>query len=225
MNYEIHSKENYEKFRKIPLYSIAITYKCNWFCNYCLVQTHLRPEPTFDEIKEKIQSIPDNVRVTLSGGEPGTQSKEIVKYIFDELQRKQCIIEINTNGLFFEKFPEWENSVYRYFYHCSEKLEGNIKLPPKHLYHKIDFMITLTDELFPRLEKFINYWLTLEINKKIFIYGGVELYQFKGTHPILSKKNAFKVLRLYKSIMDKESYEYMYRSSLSINQDKGTTFL
>ena len=51
-------------------YTIYFTCKCNWNCNYCIMDTHnIKNEPK--NILENINNIEDNLFVSISGGEPG----------------------------------------------------------------------------------------------------------------------------------------------------------
>lgn len=183
-------------------YCIMVTYKCQWDCKYCIVNTHSQPEVDFKTLQQKLSQIPNGAEVSLSGGEPGLLDKESMKYVFETLIEKQCYIKVNTNGLFFKTYPEYDKYVRSYLYHFSENLvlEQNYYIPTVD-HSKITFMLVVTNENTVRLEDFLNKFNTL----KFSIFSAVKNNIEDDTN-ILSKKNAFDIFKKYKHRINKESY-------------------
>jgi organic radical activating enzyme len=103
-------------------YVLHITKKCNWFCRYCIVDTHNSEDIYINDILKHIDNIPNNSVVNLSGGEPGILSSDKLNLIFNKLRIKECEININTNGLFFKNHKNLDKYISNYFYHLSEDL-------------------------------------------------------------------------------------------------------
>lgn len=206
-------------------YGISITFKCNWHCDYCIINTHAQPEVEFSKLKEKIESIEPCSKVSVTGGEPGLASKEVVEYVINELFKKNCIIEINTNGEFLRKYYYLNDKIDHYFYHISEDLLS-LNIVPNIDHTKIDFMITVTDDMMSRIDDFLLMYNKI-IHKKIFMYAAFNLLgNSKDWQPkTLSKKNALKLISKYKNIMDKECLEYIFENCLAINKKANKRFL
>lgn len=105
--------------------NIFITYKCNWFCKYCITNTHNQQEPDFDDIVKQANKVLPASRVNISGGEPGLVSYNKLALIIDILNKKNCNIRVYTNGEFF-KHTNLLNKVNMFIYHCSENLDNII---------------------------------------------------------------------------------------------------
>lgn len=194
-------------------YCLMLTFKCNWFCDFCATDTHTKPEVTFKDIKNKLNIVQNNSEVSISGGEPGLISKDRMKYIISELKKKNAIININTNGTFFKNFSEYHNDIDSYFYHCSEKLDNKVEMLP---FDNIDYMIVVTNDTFPNLEKF------LKINEhiKYFHIFGADKYQVNGKPgKFLSKINSLKIYTKFKNRIDPESYHYLLERCTVVNKE------
>jgi len=74
-------------------------------------------------------NIPENSSVSLSGGEIGTLNRKQVSTLFSLLKSKNVTIDVLTNGLFIERYPEYLNQVSEVLYHCLEDLSGDIQFP------------------------------------------------------------------------------------------------
>ena len=179
-------------------YELVITYKCNWFCDYCAVDTHNQKEPN---ISNKIDLIEDGSNVTLSGGELGLLKEDKLLKIIKILLNKNCNLAINTNGLFIKVHPK----LFKYFeyilYHCSENLniiDIPIDLLPNEIKHKTDYLLVLTDNNIDNLDSFLKRYPYVFKMVPSTMPNGI-----KGT--ILSKYNYFKILKKYYKFMDNES--------------------
>jgi len=174
-------------------YCVNVTSKCNWDCEYCIVDTKNKREPDFNKTKEIINKIPNNSLVMLSGGEPGTLKKEYMEELFDILRIKNCRIQINTNGLFFENFLYLDKYICHYLYHCSENLDDIVKIPNVSPY-KLCYIIVVTDNNLEKLEDFINN--NTHIRLKILLGHN------KKGQKTLSIKNKLSIFTKYKSCID-----------------------
>jgi len=115
-------------------YELDVTYDCNWHCDYCIAYTHEQPNRKFEDVLEEVENLPENISsVTLAGGEPGMLSKEQIEEIMISLIEKNKIIDLMTNGLFFEKYPNLVRFTDEIFYHCVEdlSLRKDIKFYPE----------------------------------------------------------------------------------------------
>jgi len=101
---------------------IFVTYKCNWFCTYCITNTHIMKEPKYEDVIKQAESVPDNFNVYISGGEPGLLQDEKMFKILSILKNKNCNIKMFTNGLFFN-LKKSKQLVDECIYHCSENLD------------------------------------------------------------------------------------------------------
>jgi len=108
---------------------IQVTNKCNWNCDYCLVDVHNMDKIPFGQVIDKIKNLPDNSEVTLSGGEPGLLKPEEMKTLLSLLQEKNCSIDLLTNGLFFKRHLKDYDQIKSSLYHCVETLDDEIEFP------------------------------------------------------------------------------------------------
>lgn len=191
-------------------YYIHITFKCNWYCDYCSEGTHTRPVITFDYIKEEVNKVPHGANVTISGGEPGIAKKEIVYWVFEQLLSKGCSISVNTNGLFFKKFPDLCDKVDNFLYHCSEHLDEDELYIPDVDQSKIDYLLVITDDTMHRLEYYVNKYSYI----KFVVFGATETYYAKrGQGASLSRTNGFKIYKEYKDKINPISYMHLITRS------------
>lgn len=151
---------------------LPVTNRCNWFCSYCLVDTHNRDLLPIEEVLKTISEIPDGTSVTLSGGEPGMLERKNIELIIQKLQEKNCNIDLLTNGLFLTRYNDLLVNISEVFYHCIEDIPSFIKNNKE-----IDFGINL-----PTHDKFD------------FIYVIVVLYED------LVSGNAQKIIEKYPDI-------------------------
>lgn len=187
-------------------YTIYFTFKCNWDCDYCIMDTHNQNEP--QNIIENAKSINNNSFVSISGGEPGLGKKNIVEEVFAILINKNCTIHLNTNGVFLEKFPHLLKHVNSITYHCSEYLDDpNFKRYP-HL-EQLSYEITVTDDMMEKLDNFFEknsdlQFLVFSADKKYNKYGKVNKH--------LSKANIIKIYKKYKKFILNESLSKLFES-------------
>ncbi len=170
---------------------IVLTYKCNWNCSYCCVDTHNQKDIDQEILFKKIDTILSEYKdynITLSGGEVGLLDKSIILYIIDKL--KFFNLSLNTNGLFLEKYPELISKFNNILYHCSPELDDrNVLL---NLPNHIQYMIVITDNNITNLELFLNY------------YNDIKFHLVPASNPwnvqkpILSKKNKLMILKKYR---------------------------
>ena len=108
---------------------LALTFRCNWFCDYCVADTHNQPERTFDQVLEIVNSVEPGTEVTLSGGEPGLLKRQQLEQVITLLKDKGCPIDLLTNGLFFKRHAPLIKEFGKIHYHCVEYLPGDIEFP------------------------------------------------------------------------------------------------
>jgi organic radical activating enzyme len=135
---------------------LILTYKCNWFCEYCCVDTHKQLPLSFDDIKLKLKKVLPNYNVTLSGGEVGLLSENIILFVIEYLKNINCSISLNTNGLFIKKFPHLLFYFDEILYHCSENLNPNDNIIKNINHNNIQYLLVLTDNNFPLFNDFLS---------------------------------------------------------------------
>jgi organic radical activating enzyme len=208
--------ENYEFFQGgldgANSYTLYLTYKCNWFCDYCSEDTHNRNNITFEEIKNKVNAIPPNSDVALTGGEPGVLKRDVLVWVLTELKSKGCFINVNTNGTFFKKHKELCDIPDSFLYHCTEHLEDDdIYIPDFVAREKIDFQLVITDSTMHRVEYYINKYPDI----KFLIFGADNVI---GAG--LSRSNGFKVYLKYKEKIDPNSTMHLITTCREVNDIK-----
>jgi len=206
------------RYKKNLTYEIFLTYKCNWDCKYCCVDTHSKNDIDINLIKELLKKIKSNSNVVLSGGEVGLLNLNIINYVIQKLKEKNCKIGINTNGLFIKKYFNILKRFFKYkiYFHCSEDLK-EFYLPKNNFIHSIsdllkfqniDFLLIIDDENINRLETFLNKYKKYNLKYSI-IPATNDLKNSKIT--TLSIKN-YKRLLKFKEFMTKESKYYLINS-------------
>jgi len=185
---------------------LIVTYLCNWSCDFCAVDTHNKPLINREDLENKLQKIDDmreeNLAVTISGGEPGLLSEEIILYILDYLDILGASISLNTNGLFLEKYPNLIERFDYILYHCSESLDfSDVKMYEN---SKIDYMIVVNDTNFKNYTDFMDRFA--ETGKEIDVIPAT--YADGGLDKILSPKNRNRLL------VSKKNYPFISEKSL-----------
>lgn len=186
-------------------YELVLTYKCNWNCSYCAVDTHNQKELSLDEVKQKIQKIENDSNVTLSGGELGTMRKENLLEIIELLEAKNCNLAINTNGLFLRVHRDLMHRFEYILYHCSEDLKEIALLPDEFDSSYTQYMIVVDDLNFPNLESFLQKYP----NIKFDIVPSTMPLGVNNT--ILSYENKVKIFTKYHKHMTEESKYYIMK--------------
>lgn len=138
---------------------LAVTYKCNWHCEYCLVDTHNQPDRHFSQVLCDIVKLDDGTEVTLSGGEVGLLSRRALNAIVVALKGKSCPIDLLTNGLMFKKHRGLLRCFEEIWYHCVEHLADDAEIEyPHEDQSKVLYIVVATDKELESgsLLKFIN---------------------------------------------------------------------
>ena len=197
-------------------YCLTVQYKCNWKCDYCIVDTHSQKEITKDELIHKLEIIEPGSEVSITGGEPGLISKELLEFIFSELKKKHCQINVNTNGTFFEKYPEYYQYIQNYLYHCSEHLDLSIPIIiPDNPDNKIDYLLVVTDNTYQNIEEFIKKYPNILFH----IYAADPVMVNGQSGKFLSKQNAFKIIKQFKDRIHPNSYKSLFNISNVANKN------
>lgn len=202
-------------------YEIIITYKCNWSCEYCSIDTHNKQKLNpinIENLIKKIRQIPktDNLNIILSGGEPGMLEKNIFKTILKEILklfskdkeiRKNQKLQINTNGLVLQKYPKLIKKFFDIIsYHCSADLNINDKILNCSYFNnkKIYYILIITDKNIIKLEEFINN------NKdiKFYIVEGSDPFIHKS---LLNSKYKMNIVKKFSKNIEAESKYYLMK--------------
>lgn len=180
---------------------LVITWVCQWHCEYCCVDTHNRPKLPFDEVKKKLDKVIPGYNVTLSGGEPGALKRHQLEYIIEELEKKNCTISINTNGLFIKKYPDLVDKMQEVLYHCSE----DISLDDDVLIGNYKYLLIVTDNNFNRLGTFLEKYPNITFN----LVAATNPEGIGG--PVLSMEHKHRMLKLYHNRMTKDSIKRVFK--------------
>jgi len=188
-------------------YTLYVTYKCNWRCDYCSEDTWNRPR--VNNLQEKLDAIVEGSDVSITGGEPGILPKDIMEDVIRQLKEKKCIINVNTNGTFFKRFKYLDEQVDSYLYHCSEQLEDEEIIIPDIDQNKIQYMLVITDDNMDRLEYYVSKYPNIN-----FLVFGADNVIGKG----LSRKNGFEISRKYRGRIDDDSHIHLITTCWEVNQ-------
>jgi organic radical activating enzyme len=142
---------------------LVVTWVCNWFCDYCCVDTHNRPKLTMEEVKAKLDRVIPGYNVTLSGGEVGTMKRDDIEFILSELESKGCPVSINTNGLFIKRYRDLLPRFDTILYHCSEDLDINDDIIIDSELN-LQYLLIVTDNNFNRLDAFLAKYPDIKFN-------------------------------------------------------------
>jgi len=187
-------------------YCISVTFECNWDCNYCCVDTHNKVEPTQEFILDQARSVEPGSTVSLTGGEPGLISEDFLVKILAILQEKGCRIKVNTNGMFFRKFPQYLDQIYGFLYHASIDLRNKVWLPKGYEDLNINYLIVVDDDSFPRLPTFLernsHIEFTIRSADKCIVHG--------KPGSALSPSNRIKLYTQFKHLIDEEDLPNLF---------------
>lgn len=177
---------------------LVVTWVCNWHCEYCCVDTHNRPTLSMDEVKRKLDAVIPGYHVTLSGGEVGSMKRTDIEYILNELNKKDCVIHINTNGLFIKRYRDLCDRFGSILYHCSEDINpaDDIIIDPT---LDIEYLLIVTDNNFDRLGEFLLKYPSIQFN----LVAASNPKDIFG--PELSNPLKHKMLALYYTRMTEDS--------------------
>jgi len=180
---------------------LEVTFRCNWNCDYCLVDTHDRDDIDFKDTMEYIHSLDDNTEVSISGGEPGMLKREEITEIILLLKSKNCELDLITNGLFIEKYPDLLHNFESISYHCVEYIEDDIVV---YDYDNIVYNIVVTSVNMNKLDWFFNKHKDLNIKFKLLI-------NFRKSNKV-KIKDFLNLIKKYESLVDvkETNKEFMF---------------
>lgn len=169
-------------------YTLDVTYECNWFCPYCVCDTHSQLKRSFETVLEKLKEVENDSILSLSGGEPGMLSEDQLKQIVKIAKEKNCRLEVITNGTIFN-YPKICKDIDLFYYHCSIDLNHRGQVNKKYK-DKCFFTVNAYDSNMSRITKFF------EVNSDIAItiVPTVEAIVQGVKGPSLSRENAQKIL-------------------------------
>jgi hypothetical protein len=192
-------------------YCLLITFKCDWDCSYCIVDTHNQDEPKPQDIFDSIDSLKNGSLVSLAGGEPGMAKKEFLVEIIQRLLEKNCNIHMDTNGLFFRRYPELVKYIEYFFYHVQDDLTNyDVYMPIINV--PMDYVIIADDTNFHLVRDFL-----LNVDLPIHVHRARKNENQNLTS--LSIKNAFKLYNEIKDIIPKESILQLLGENTSVDQN------
>lgn len=185
-------------------YDLYLTHKCNWFCEYCVIDTHNLPYLSTETVLKNLEEIPNNARVKLFGGEPGMAQPELVHKVMQRLKEKNCSTFLSTNGLFLKRFPEYNNSFDEILYHCSETLEDP-NFERYENFNNIKYQITVSDKDYVNLDNFLKYNNDL----KFSIYSAQQGPITKDGNT-LSRKYTIEIVKKYMKQINRDSLQNLF---------------
>lgn len=155
------------------MFEIEITYKCNWNCEYCCVQTHTKKAFQNEEIINNLKKSSNNFidlnggALTISGGEPSLADSELIKEIYNLSKEHNFQLLLNSNGrIFYPKvYPIFKDMIkdIEINWHVSENCEwfDNIywilSLIEKDSLN-VQPMLVVTNNNIINLDNFMNNW-------------------------------------------------------------------
>ena len=183
---------------------LVVTWVCNWFCEYCCVDTHNRPKMTMEDVKVKLDKIIPGYNVTLSGGEVGSMKRSDIEFILNDLESKGCRPSINTNGLFIKRYRDLLPRFDTILYHCSEdiNLEADMIIDPE---LNLEYLLIVTDNNFDRLGPFLDKYPDIQFN----LVAATMPLNING--PTLNNANKHRMLAMYHKRMTKESIKRVFK--------------
>lgn len=186
-------------------FAFMLTRKCNWSCQYCAVKnSHDQGNGELlesDVISNAKKVLPKSI-VTLFGGEPGLASRNLIEKCIDILENKDCILYLETNGLFIQRYGDLLDHFHEILYHCSQELDLNDQFVQTE-FQRIRYLIVVHDQNFHKLESF------LDAHRKICfdIIEATYPYPDEMDGPRLSSANKTAIMTKFANRMTKESFK------------------
>jgi len=157
---KIHSKH-------VETVGILLTQKCNWTCEYCIAK-NFHINKTIDQILDEIENLPNHIKkITLSGGEPGMLEREDIEKIIQKAEDKNLEMNLLTNGLFMENFPDLVNRFVEVDYHCSQDLDNEIEflnLEKNYPNVRFHYLIVVSNKNIKNLDNFLSKYPNIIFN-------------------------------------------------------------
>lgn len=197
-------------------YCISVTYKCNWDCDYCCVDTHNQQEPAEETVLNYARQVKPFSHVSLSGGEPGMIEESLLIKLLDIFEEKKCVIGVNTNGMFWIKYSQYADRIDDYRYHCSLDLKNKVWKPPGHENMNIKYLIVVTDKNYPLLDSF----LTKNEDIPIVVYSADEAIVHGKPGTKLSAGNRIKLYQNFKHRIRMDNIDYLFSRNIRTNNCK-----
>jgi organic radical activating enzyme len=165
----------------------------------------------------QLEGVQKDDDVIINGGEPGMVKRQTMIAIMSKLEELQCNIEVNTNGMFFKTFPEYYPIVSHFNYHCSEMLLTDIEDLSKVNDDKVSYTLVITDESYPRLGEYLNKYPDITFK----IYAATQPYSILPNRTSLSKKNALRIVKEYRDILDRSALDKLFHHGCDGGSDGG----
>lgn len=176
------------------VFEIETTYKCNWNCEYCCVQTHTKRALSNEKILNNLKKSSNNYidlnggALTISGGEPSLTDPELIKEIYNLSKEHSFQLSLNTNGRIF--YPK----VYPIFKDIMKDIEINWHVSENcEWFEHIDWILSLiekdslivqpmlvvTNNNVINLDNFMDNWSKMTKDIKILIVPASNPYTGK----------------------------------------------
>ena len=199
------------------IFEIEITYKCNWNCEYCCVQTHTKKALSNEEIINNLKKSSNNFidlnggALTISGGEPSLADSKLIKEIYNLSKEYNFQLSLNSNGrIFYPKvYPIFKDIMkdIEINWHVSENckwfedIHWILSLIEKDSLN-VQPMLVVTNNNVINLDNFMDKWIKTAKTIKILIVPASNPY----TGRIYLDKNHQKVIyNKYKKHLTPES--------------------
>ena len=157
---KLHSKH-------VETVGILLTKQCNWTCEYCIAK-NFNIDKTIDQILQEIEDLPDHItKITLSGGEPGMLNRKDIEKIIEKAKNKNLEMNLLTNGLFIEKYPDLINEFIEIDYHCSQDLTEDIQfmnLEKNYPNVRFHYLIVVSNKNIINLDSFLEKYPDIIFN-------------------------------------------------------------
>jgi MoaA/NifB/PqqE/SkfB family radical SAM enzyme len=194
-------KIDFEQITSIH-YNVDLTFKCNWDCWYCCADTHNQDEQIDDaSVMNQLAKVPNNTIVSFAGGEPGMVSKDLIIKYCEILKEKNCVITVDTNGLFLEKYPDL---VVKYIsdvlYHTVQDVRSRKEIKLYHFDHipvndNFIYQLVVTNkDSFEDIEWYLNKYPQFQFA----VIGANAGYVKEVYQSGLDRKLGFKIYQKYK---------------------------
>ena len=171
--------------------ALITTYKCNWNCAYCIVDTHEKQKKSpisSYALFEKAKKVPAGSEVTLCGGEPGFLKEDQVEELLNLFKQKGCSLGLLTNGLFIKRYPQYLGQFDTVEYHCVESLEDDIEFPDLDQI-KFNYLIIVTNENYDQVDGFLDRYPHIKFRIVSNSKRGEELKRYDGFKLLMKNKH------------------------------------
>lgn len=185
-------------------YSLITTYKCNWDCPYC-IQSDLGKNRTTESVIDAVRKVDPRSWVSLSGGEPGMLTEDVLFEIVSILKEKDCITSICSNGQIF-RYPKIVEMSDHILYHCSMNMELGDVVIKNVTDTPVEYVVIVTDNNFNNLDPFLEKHSDINIG---LVPGSARSESARLNGDSLGNKNRIKMIQKYRDYISDENFELL----------------